>query len=223
MALAGFPNIHGLVTPAALPEAIIRKLDKSINTVFPFVTFTAFTDEKGKLAPVLEMLLASFLHRWNEMLEDNPTSSNCDIMHHLLAAAMDVKSTDARQAVAKLGEWSKTIDKNFMLSNALALGLGNNTKDMAENMKSFSSVLREVLSELKSVKSELADVKRSVQNVSSDVHVAAFSPAKAEERPAVSSESSSSESARTFSSSSVDFSLAPGNKKAKPKKEPNSP
>ena len=53
MALAGFPNIHGLVTPAALPEAIIRKLDKYINTVFPFVTFTAFTDEKGNLAPVL--------------------------------------------------------------------------------------------------------------------------------------------------------------------------
>jgi len=208
-ALAGYTKINGVVTPATLPEEIIRELGKNIGVVFPFVTFSAFTDEDGMLAPVLEMLLASLFHRWDEMLGDNLTPTNCDIMNHLLKAVMTVESIDARQALFKLGEWSKTIDKNFVHNNAIALGLGNNNGDMAEYIKTTTAVMLELLSEVKSLKSQLAEVKRGVENVSSDVQVAACSPAPANagKRPASPSASSSSEASRMFLNSAVDISM----------------
>ena len=178
MALARWPRVRHLVTPAALPEEVLRKLAKYTGAIFPFVTFSAFTDEKGSLAPVLEMLLASLLHRWDEMLGDELKTNNCNIMNHMVNAVMKVEDIDARTALSKLSEWSKTIDKNFIHSNALALGLGDKSGDLADFMKITSSIMSDLLSEMKTLKSELAAVKSSVKTVSTDVQVAALSPFK---------------------------------------------
>ena len=178
-ALANYTNVRAPVVPAALTEGIIRKLDRYKTAVFPFVTFSAISDDNGRLAPLLEMLLASLFHRWNEMRENGLTVNNCEILNKLVKAVMEVEVINAQGALEKLKEYSTSIDERFREDNAIALGFGNTSGDMEGFMKTQMAATVRLLAEIRSLRSELADVKSHLRVVGNDVQGASFTPTKA--------------------------------------------